>query len=68
VVAVAVFARVGGYASAEEFGAGFAASMTAVSALAFIGMLAAFGMPGRGPAATAAPPQATRAVRQGERA
>ncbi|UVS80136.1 MFS transporter [Actinokineospora sp. UTMC 2448] len=52
-VSVAVFAGVGGYASAAEFSAGFTAAMGAVAALAFTGMLAALGMPRRRPAATA---------------
>ena len=46
-VSVAVFAGAGGYASPEEFGAGFTAAMTAVAALAFAGMLVALGMPRR---------------------
>jgi EmrB/QacA subfamily drug resistance transporter len=46
-VTVAVFAAVGGYASAEEFSAGFAAGMGTVSALAFVGVLVALGIPGR---------------------
>lgn len=44
-VTVAVFAAVGGYASAEEFSDGFAAGMGVVSAFAFTGMLIALGMP-----------------------
>ena len=50
-VTVAVFAGVGGYASAEEFSDGFAAGMGAVASIAFIGMLVALGMPGRRPVA-----------------
>jgi MFS family permease len=50
-VTVAVFAGSGGYASAEEFGAGFAAAMAAVAAVAIVGMLVALGMPGKRPAA-----------------
>jgi EmrB/QacA subfamily drug resistance transporter len=46
-VAVAVFAGVGGYASAGQFGAGFAAAMGAVAAFALVGALVALGMPGR---------------------
>jgi MFS family permease len=46
-VAVAVFAGVGGYASAGQFGAGFAAAMGAVAAFALVGAVVAFGMPGR---------------------
>jgi hypothetical protein len=67
-VAVAVFASAGGYTSAEEFRAGFAAAMGAVTAFAFIGMLVALGIPGERPAAVAAPPQATSVVHQGESA
>ncbi|MEV0831132.1 MFS transporter [Nonomuraea rubra] len=55
-VAVAVFASAGGYASPEEFSAGFSAGMGAVTALAFLGLLVALGMPGGRPAAVAAPP------------
>ncbi|GAA2701479.1 DHA2 family efflux MFS transporter permease subunit [Nonomuraea recticatena] len=61
-VSVAVFASAGGYASAEEFGAGFTAAMGAVTVLAFVGMLVALGMPGRRPTAVAAPPQAASAA------
>ncbi|WP_101790135.1 DHA2 family efflux MFS transporter permease subunit [Nonomuraea indica] len=61
-VAVAVFSGAGGYASPEEFGAGFAAGMGAVTALAFIGMLVALGMPGRRPAAVVAPPPAASTI------
>jgi EmrB/QacA subfamily drug resistance transporter len=64
-VTVAVFAGVGGYASVEEFSEGFAAGMGAVTALAFVGMLVALGMPGKRPAAPAAP---TSAVPQRESA
>ncbi|OZM75718.1 MFS transporter [Pseudonocardia sp. MH-G8] len=64
VVTVAVFAGVGGYGSAEEFGAGFSAGMTAVAAFAFIGMLIGLGMPGRRPVATAASAQAASAAPQ----
>jgi len=46
-VAVAVFAGVGGYASAGQFGAGFAAAMGAVAAFALVGAVVALGMPGR---------------------
>jgi EmrB/QacA subfamily drug resistance transporter len=67
-VSVAVFAGVGGYASAEEFSEGFTAAMGAVAAFAFIGMLVALGMPGKRPTAMAAAPQATSAVPQGESA
>jgi EmrB/QacA subfamily drug resistance transporter len=62
-VTVAVFAGVGGYASAEEFSRGFSAAMGAVAAFAFVGMLVALGMPGRRPAAV--PPQATSAAPRG---
>jgi hypothetical protein len=65
-VTVAVFASVGGYASAEEFSEGFSAGMSAVTALAFIGVLAAPGMPGNRPTVMAAPPRATSAVPQAE--
>ncbi|KAB2350351.1 DHA2 family efflux MFS transporter permease subunit [Actinomadura rudentiformis] len=61
-VAVAVFASVGGYASPEEFSEGFAAAMGAVSALAFIGMLVALGIPAKRPAAMPTPPQPTGAA------
>ncbi|MEV4066654.1 MFS transporter [Nonomuraea dietziae] len=61
-VSVAVFASAGGYASAEEFSAGFTAAMVAVTVLAFAGMLVALGMPGRRPAAVAAPPQTASAA------
>jgi EmrB/QacA subfamily drug resistance transporter len=65
-VSVAVFAAVGGYASAEEFSKGFAAAMTAVSAFAFTGVLIALGMPGRRrPAVVTAPPPVKSVVRQG---
>jgi EmrB/QacA subfamily drug resistance transporter len=67
-ISVAVFASVGGYASAEEFSEGFSAAMGAVAAFAFIGMLVALGMPGKRPAAIAAPPQPTGAVPQRENA
>ena len=63
-VTVAVFAGTGGYASPEEFGAGFAAGMTAVSALAFLGALGALGMPAGRPVPAAAP-QPTGAARPG---
>jgi EmrB/QacA subfamily drug resistance transporter len=53
-VSVAVFASVGGYASAEEFSEGFSAAMGAVAALAFVGMLVALGMPARRPAVPSA--------------
>jgi hypothetical protein len=56
-VTVAVFAGVGGYASSDQFSAGFSAGMTAVATFAFIGMLVGLGMPGRRPAAVAGPPQ-----------
>lgn len=49
-ITVAVFARFGSYASVEEFSAGFSAGMGAVAVLAFVGMLAALGIPGRRPA------------------
>jgi EmrB/QacA subfamily drug resistance transporter len=65
-VTVAVFAGVGGYASAEQFGAGFSAGMTAVATFAFIGMLVGLGMPGRRPAAVAARPKSV--VPRGESA
>ncbi|MEU8798501.1 MFS transporter [Spirillospora sp. NPDC048819] len=65
-VTVAVFASAGGYASAEEFSEGFSAGMGAVTALAFIGMLVALGMPGKRPRPVAAPPQATGAAPQNE--
>ncbi|MEU4701237.1 MFS transporter [Nonomuraea dietziae] len=61
-VSVAVFASAGGYASAEEFSAGFTAAMGAVTVLAFAGMLVALGMPGRRPTAVAAPPQTASAA------
>jgi EmrB/QacA subfamily drug resistance transporter len=48
-VAVAVFAGVGGYASAAEFSSGFAAAMAAVAGFALVGALVALGMPGRVP-------------------
>jgi EmrB/QacA subfamily drug resistance transporter len=64
-VAVAVFAGVGGYASAEEFSAGFTGAMTVVAAFAVIGMLVALGMPGRRPAAGT---PTSNAVAQDERA
>jgi MFS family permease len=67
-VTVAVFASVGGYASAEEFSDGFSAGMSAVTALGFIGMLVALGMPGKRPTAMPAPPRATSAVLQAESA
>jgi EmrB/QacA subfamily drug resistance transporter len=66
-VTVAVFASVGGYASAEEFSEGFSAGMGTVAALAFIGALVALGMPGGRPAAVAAPPRAAGAAPRGER-
>jgi EmrB/QacA subfamily drug resistance transporter len=53
-VTVAVFAGSGGYASAEEFSAGFTAAMTAVAAFAVVGMLVALGVPGKRPAAVTA--------------
>lgn len=59
-VTVAVFAGSGGYASAEEFSAGFAAAMTAVAAFAVVGMLVALGVPGRRPAAVTAASVETR--------
>jgi EmrB/QacA subfamily drug resistance transporter len=61
-VAVAIFASAGGYASAEEFSEGFAAAMGAVSALAFIGMLVALGIPAKRPVAMPTPPQSTGAA------
>jgi EmrB/QacA subfamily drug resistance transporter len=64
-VAVAVFAGVGGYGSAEEFSAGFTGAMTVVAAFAIIGMLVALGMPGRRPAAGTT---TSNAVVQDERA
>jgi hypothetical protein len=67
-VSVAVFAGVGGYASTEEFSAGFAAAMGTVTALAFIGMLVALGMPGSRPTTITEPTRATSAVPQGESA
>jgi EmrB/QacA subfamily drug resistance transporter len=67
-VTVAVFAGVGGYASAEEFSAGFAAAMGAVAAFAFVSMLVALGMPRSRPTTITKPPQATSAVPQGESA
>ena len=67
-VTVAVFAAVGGYASAEQFSAGFSAGMTTVAAFAFIGMLVATAMPGRRPAAVAAPRHTTSVVPRGESA
>ncbi|MCA2230219.1 MFS transporter [Nonomuraea aurantiaca] len=65
-VTVAVFAGAGGYASAEQFGEGFTAAMSAVTAIAFIGMLVALGMPGRRRHAVVAPPQTASAVPQRE--
>jgi EmrB/QacA subfamily drug resistance transporter len=65
-VTVAVFAGVGGYASAAEFGEGFRAGMGAVSALAFLGVLAALAVPGGRPAA-AAPPAADAPVASSRR-
>jgi EmrB/QacA subfamily drug resistance transporter len=53
-VTVAVFAGSGGYASADEFSAGFTAAMTAVAAFAVVGMLVALGVPGKRPAAVTA--------------
>jgi MFS family permease len=67
-VTVAVFAGVGGYASTEEFSAGFAAAMGTVTALAFIGMLVGLGMPGSRPTTITEPTRATSAVPQGESA
>ncbi|GAB2617511.1 DHA2 family efflux MFS transporter permease subunit [Streptomyces capparidis] len=73
-VAVAVFARVGGYGSAEEFTEGFTAAMGVVTALSFLGMLVALGMPGRRPTAVtagsaarggAAPPRPADAAPEG---
>ena len=46
-VSVAVFGAFGGYTTAEAFSDGFSASMTAVSALAFVGVLVGLAMPGR---------------------
>ena len=63
-VSVAVFAAVGGYASAEDFSAGFAAAMSAVAGFSIIGMLVALGMPGRRPAPTAVSTRAADAVPQ----
>ncbi|TMR31874.1 MFS transporter [Nonomuraea zeae] len=65
-ITVAVFASAGSYASIEQFGQGFTAAMGAVTAIAFVGMLIALGIPGRRPHAVAAPPQAASAVPQGE--
>ncbi|MFI0357754.1 MFS transporter [Actinomadura sp. 9N407] len=61
-VSVAVFASAGGYASADEFTAGFSAAMGAVTAYAFVGMLFALGIPGARPDPRAAPPQTDGAV------
>ncbi|MFG2004569.1 MFS transporter [Spirillospora sp. NPDC048911] len=55
-VTVAVFAAAGGYSSPAEFSDGFTAAMKAVTALAFIGVLAALGMPARRPAMVAPQP------------
>jgi hypothetical protein len=44
-VTVAVFAAVGGYGSPGEFTTGFAGAMGVVAAFAFVGVLAALGMP-----------------------
>ncbi|CAL9337001.1 Multidrug resistance protein Stp [Actinosynnema sp. ALI-1.44] len=57
-VAVAVFAGVGGYASAADFTAGFGASMTVVAAFALVGTLVALAMPSRRPARGASAAQA----------
>ncbi|NUO96881.1 MAG: MFS transporter, partial [Nonomuraea sp.] len=65
-VTVAVFASAGSYASVEEFSTGFTAAMGAVTAIAFVGMLVALGIPGRRPAAMTVPAQATGAVPQSE--
>ncbi|MFB4293158.1 DHA2 family efflux MFS transporter permease subunit [Nonomuraea sp. ATR24] len=54
-VSVAVFAATGGYASPAEFGAGFAAAMGAVTALALAGLLTALGMPRGRTALTSVP-------------
>jgi EmrB/QacA subfamily drug resistance transporter len=67
-VSVAVFASAGGYASAEEFSTGFSAAMGALTAIAFIGVLIALGMPGRRPAAMTTPPQTASAGPQAESA
>lgn len=67
-VSVAVFASVGGYASAGEFSKGFSAAMGGVAAFAFIGMLVALGMPGKRTTAMATPPQPASAVPQRENA
>ncbi|MCP2353698.1 EmrB/QacA subfamily drug resistance transporter [Nonomuraea thailandensis] len=61
-VTVAVFASVGGYASAAQFSTGFTAAMGAVTAIAFAGMLIAVGIPGRRPAVA----PATSGMPQGE--
>jgi len=55
-VTVAVFAGVGGYASAEEFSDGFAAGMGAVTVFALVGAIIALGMPGRGSTVVAPEP------------
>ncbi|YCK35320.1 MFS transporter [Actinomadura sp. ATCC 39365] len=60
-VTVAVFGAAGGYASAEEFSAGFAAGMGAVAVFAFVGVLVALGMPGGRRASVTAPPHASAA-------
>ncbi|MEV0169375.1 EmrB/QacA subfamily drug resistance transporter [Nonomuraea fuscirosea] len=57
-VTVAVFAGVGGYTSAQQFSHGFTAAMGAVTAIAFIGMLIALGIPGRLPHTVVAPSRA----------
>jgi EmrB/QacA subfamily drug resistance transporter len=64
-VAVAVFAAAGGYASPEQFSAGFTAAMGAVTAFAFAGMLIALAMPGRRPTAPAMQSPRTEAARDG---
>jgi EmrB/QacA subfamily drug resistance transporter len=46
-ILVAIFASVGGYASAQSFTAGFAPALGAAAAMSFVGALAALALPGR---------------------
>jgi EmrB/QacA subfamily drug resistance transporter len=64
-VTVAVFAAVGGYASAEQFSKGFSAGMVAVTVMAFLGVLVALGIPGRGGAGGAGGVDKLAAARRG---
>lgn len=63
-VTVAVFAGVGGYASAEDFADGFAAGMGAVTVFALVGAVIALGMPGR--RSTVAVPEPATATTGGQ--